>query len=59
MANQHTKLTLVSVWFRGRRFSCFVNLPVDFDGKIRIDPNQIIRLSGFPIENGQTYSLGS
>jgi hypothetical protein len=36
------KLTLVSVTFRGKRYSYFTLLPVDPDGHVRVDYQKVI-----------------
>lgn len=49
------KLTMVSVYsFRGGRRTIFTNLPLDADGKVRYDYNELTK----ELEYGETFSVG-
>ncbi len=54
-----TKLTLVSIYKDGERFSAFVNLPVEQDGKVRMSITKIfnvVGLKGIPYRT--PFSIG-
>lgn len=49
------KLTLVSITFRGQRYSFFCMLPVDGDGRAVADYEKLAAVVGVPL--GCTYTL--
>lgn len=53
------KLTLISLWYRGQRFSAFVRIAPDADGKVRLSATQIATLcSGRKITPGHAWMIG-
>ena len=53
-----TKLTLVSVYARSRLRMLFVELPVDPDGKVRIQSKVLTRELMPDVGDGDTLSFG-
>lgn len=51
------KLTLVSVTFRGKRYSYFAVLPVDADGHVRVDYEKVIDNLPVDVPRGSTVTL--
>jgi hypothetical protein len=54
------KLTAVSLYFRGRRYTRFLWLEQNSDGKGAIIPEHILNawLDSLKVQRGQTYSIG-
>lgn len=52
------KLTLISLYVSGRRYSRFVMLPYGVDGRVRLTENQLFNLIGITVPHSTTYSIG-
>ena len=50
------KLTLVSIWYRGRTNSYFVKGVVGDDGRCRV-PEEIMKVLTTDIRRGETFSM--
>lgn len=55
------KLTMVSLWALGRRYTAFMMLPVDSQsGKVRLpDYNAFFKAAGASVPAGCTFSIGA
>ncbi len=54
-----TKLTMISVWFRGVRHTRFVQGTVHPDGSVSVSQAQVDRvLDQLGVRRGDTYTLG-
>ena len=58
--NPRYKLTMISIWFRGQRSTVFRMLPVDEDGKVRLEnQNDLFKATGIYVPRGCTFSIGA
>ncbi len=54
-----TKLTMVSIWFRGTQRTVFINLPLcECGSPVVQDINDLSKRLGFNMPLGSTYTLG-
>lgn len=54
-----TKLTLISITFRGRKYTAFVQAEYDLQGKARISEPFLNRvLNAIGVRRGDTYTIG-
>ncbi len=52
------KLTAVTIQVKGHSLSFFINLPVDEEGKVRVDLNKALVSLGINVPRGTTISWG-
>jgi len=50
------KLTLISMYVQGHKFTRFVMLPYDSDGRVRLTENQLFHIMGVTVPRGTTYN---